>query len=90
MDQYYGMAIIPTLHEKGFKQIQAVHVSRDFSSKVYQNLMSRMLDASLRIPEGTEKIVDGKKTKDLSLITEMLKLRAVSHSKYLITVKAAV
>ena len=88
MDQYYGMAIVPMLHEKGFKQIQAVHVSRDFSSKVYQNLMAKMLDASLRIPEGEERIDDGKKTKDLTLITEMLRLRAISHSKYLITVKA--
>jgi hypothetical protein len=88
MDQYYGMAIVPMLHEKGFKQIQAVHVSRDFSSKVYQNLMSRMLDASLRIPEGEDHLVDGKKTKELDLITEMLRLRAISHSKYLITVKA--
>ncbi len=88
MDQYYGMAIVPMLHDKGFKQIQAVHVSRDFSSKVYQNLMSRMLDASLRIPEGDETVIDGKKTIDLPLISEMLRLRAVSHSKYLITVKA--
>jgi len=47
-----------------------------------------MLDASLRIPEGVETVVDGKKTTDLSLVTEMLRLRAVSHSKYLITVKA--
>lgn len=88
MDQYYGMAIVPMLQEKGFKQIQAVNVSRDYSSKVYQNLMSRMLDASLRIPEGGERLVDGKKTTELELITEMLRLRAVSHSKYLITVKA--
>lgn len=88
MDQYYGMAIIPTLHEKGFKQIQAIQVSRDFNSKVYQNLMSRMLDASLRIPEGEERVVDGKKTNDLSLVSEMLRLRAVSHSKYMISVKA--
>lgn len=88
MDQYYGLAIVPVLQEKGFKQVQAIQVSRDFSSRVYQNLMSRMLDASLRIPEGEERIVDGKKTKDLTLVTEMLRLRAVSHSKYLITVKA--
>lgn len=88
MDQYYGMAIIPMLHEKGFKQVEAMHFSRDFNSRVYQNLMSRMLDTSLRIPEGDERIVDGKKTKDITLVTEMLRLRAISHSKYLITVKA--
>lgn len=88
MDQYYGLSMIPVLHEKGIKQIQAVHVSRDFGSRVYQNLMSKMLDASLRIPEGKERLVDGRKTKELKLITEMLRLRAVSHSKYLITVKA--
>ncbi len=88
MDQYYGLAMIPKLHEKGIKQINAAHFSRDFNSKVYQNLMSKMLDVSLRIPEGDEHLVDGKKTKDLDLVTEMLKLRAVTHSKYLITVKA--
>jgi len=50
--------------------------------------MSKMLDVSLRIPEGEERIVDGKKTKDLNLITELLRLRAVTHSKYQITVSA--
>ncbi len=73
MDQYYGMAIIPFLQEKSFKQIQALSVNRELTSKIYQNLMSKMLDASLRIPEGDERIVDGKKTKDISLVTEMLR-----------------
>ena len=88
MDQYYGLAMIPKLYEKGIKQIQAVHVSREYSSRVYQNLMSKMLDVSLKIPEDEEHVVDGKKTKDINLIKEMLRLRAVTHSKYLITVKA--
>ena len=88
MDQYYGLAMIPKLREKGIKQINAVHMSRDYNSRVYQNLMSKMLDVSLKIPECEEHLVDGKKTKDLDLITEMLRLRAIIHSKYLITVKA--
>lgn len=88
MDQYFGMAIVPLLHDKSIKQIEAVHMSRDFNSKIYQNLMSKMLDAGLRIPEGGERLVQGKKTKDLDLVTEMLSLQAVRHSKYLITVKA--
>jgi len=88
MDQYYGLAMVPKLHDKGLKQISTVHVSRDYSSRVYQNFMSKMLDVSLRIPEGEERIVDGKKTKDLNLITELLRLRAVTHSKYQITVSA--
>lgn len=88
MDQYYGLAMIPKLHEKGIKQINTVHFSRDYSSRVYQNLMSKILDVSLRIPEDEEHLVDGKKTKDLNLVQELLRLRAVTHSKYLITVKA--
>ncbi|MHA1170029.1 MAG: hypothetical protein ACTSRU_19545 [Candidatus Hodarchaeales archaeon] len=88
MDQYYGMAIVPLLEERGVKQIHTVQATRDFSSRVYQNLMSKLLDASLRIPEGKEKIVDGKKTKDLDLVSELLRLQATIHSKYLITVRA--
>lgn len=88
MDQYYGMAIMPLLFDKGIKQIETVHVSRDYSSKVYQNLMSKILDLGLRIPETEEHVVDGKKTKDLPLVSEMLSLQAIIHSKYLITVRA--
>ena len=88
MDQYYGLAVVPRLHEKGHKQIQTMHVNREFSSKVYQNLMSKMLDGGLRIPEGTENVDEGKKTTDLPLIREMLKLQATVHSKYQITIKA--
>lgn len=88
MDQYYGLAIVPALFENGIKQIEAVHVSRDFSSKVYQNLMSKMLDASLRIPEGEPHVQEGRKTSDLSLVTELLTLQATQHSQYMITVQA--
>lgn len=88
MDQYYGLAMIPVLHNKGHKQIEAYHCSRDFNSRVYQNLMAKILDSSLRIPEGPERIVDGKKTKDIDLIIEMLRLRATIHSKYIISVAA--
>jgi hypothetical protein len=88
MDQYYGMAILPLLAEKGVKQIDSKYVSRNFSSQVYQNLMSKMLDASLRIPESEPREVKGKKTTDLPLIDEMLTLQATYHSKNLITVKA--
>jgi len=88
MDQYYGLSMIPTLHKKGHKQIEARHCSREFNSRVYQNLMSQMLDSSLKIPEGQERVVDGKKTKDIDLVLEMLRLRARSHSKYIISVFA--
>jgi hypothetical protein len=88
MDQYYGMALMPVIHEKGFKQVQSVQCSRDFNSRVYQNLMSKMLDGALRIPEDNEHIVDGRKTKDLPLITELLRLQATIHSKYMISVEA--
>jgi hypothetical protein len=88
MDQYYGLAMLPVFHKAGQKQLVALQVSRDYSSKVYQNLMSKMLDGSLRIPEGEDRVVDGKRTKDSDLVLEMLKLQAVQHSKYMITVEA--
>ena len=50
--------------------------------------MTKMLDASLRIPEDEEHIVEGKKTKDLPLVTEMLRLQADMQSKYMISVQA--
>lgn len=88
MDQYYGLSVLPVLHAKGHKQVQIVNVTRDLNSRIYQNLMTKMLNASLRIIEGEETIVDGKKTNDISLVTEMLRLKAVKHSKYLISVSA--
>jgi hypothetical protein len=87
MDQYYGLAIIPVLVEKGLKQIEAIHVTRDLTSRIYQNLMSKMLDAGLRIPESDLHGADGK-LRDHPLITELLTLQATIHSKYMITVKA--
>jgi len=88
LDQHYGLAIVPLLHTKGFKQIKVTHASRDYNSRIYQNLMSKMLDSSLRIPEGTERIHEGAKTKDIPLVKELLILQATQHSKYLITVEA--
>jgi len=88
MDQYYGMAMLPFLHRKGLKYFDVQHMSRDFNSRVYQNLMSKMLDSSLRIPEGDLKEVDGKTTKDSDLVRELLRLKATHHSKYIISVEA--
>jgi hypothetical protein len=90
LDQYYGLSMLPILHDKkGLKQITVTHMGRDMNSKIYQNLMSKMLDASLRIPETEEVgVAEGKVPKDLPLITEMLKLKATVHSKYMISVAA--
>ena len=89
MDQYYGLALLPVFHKQGHKQVECVHATRDFNSRVYQNLMSKMLDGSLRIPEAKEeKAINGVRTNDIPLIGEMLKLQATHHSKYLITVEA--
>jgi len=88
IDQYMGYGFLPAFHDKGLKQIELVPMSRDMNSKIYQNLMSKMIDAGLRIPEGDERSVDNKKTNDLKLITELLRLRCVIHSKYMITVEA--
>jgi hypothetical protein len=76
LDQYYGLAMVPTLIDKGCRQINAVQMSRELNSKIYQNLMSKMLDAGLRIPEGDERLdAGGAKTKDLPLIQEILRFR---------------
>ena len=48
--------------------------------------MSKMLNGGLRIPESSE--VDKGKQKDLPVVQEMLKLRAKSHGKHLISVEA--
>jgi len=88
LDQYGGLFLKPLLDEKGLKQIEVVPSSRESNSRVYQNLMSKMLDASLRIPEGDEKVIEGQKTTDSDLIRELLRLKATNHSKYLISVEA--
>jgi len=88
IDQYMGFGYLPAFHDRGLTQIEIVPMSRDMNSKIYQTLMSKMLDASLRIPEGDEREVDNKKTKDIALVTELLRLRCLIHSKYMIEVKA--
>jgi len=88
MDQYFGLAIMPVLVDKGMKQFSIEPMTRDLNSRIYQNLMSKMLDCSLRIPEAEEHQVDGKATKDIDLVTEMLRLQVREHSKYLIEVAA--
>lgn len=88
MDQHYGLSIVPQLHTKGHKQFIVTHADRSSNSKMYQNLMVKMLDASLRLPEGTEKPREGAKLKDHPLVSELLSLQATQHSKYLITVEA--
>jgi len=81
MDQHYGLSIVPQLHTKGYKQFSFTTANRESNSRMYQNLMIKMLDASLRLPEGDNK-------KDHPLVAELLTLQATQHSKYLITVEA--
>jgi hypothetical protein len=50
--------------------------------------MSKMIDNGLRIPEGESRVVDGKKVIDIPLVTELLRLQATQHSKYMISVEA--
>jgi len=88
MDQYFGLPILSILEKRSIKQIKVQDMSRDLSSKIFQNLMARLVDASLRITEGDERIKDGKRIKDSDLILELLQLKAVSHNKYVIEVKA--
>jgi hypothetical protein len=89
MDQEYCMALIPALHDRNnLKQLEAIRFTRELNSRVYQNLMTKMLDNALRIPEGEPRIVEGRKVIDLELVTELLRLQATIHSKYMISVEA--
>lgn len=87
-DQFLSLSIIPLLHDKGLKQINALPMTRDLNSRIYQNLMSKMLDGALRIPEGDEREVEGVRVKDIPLVTEMMRLQATVHSKFIISVEA--
>lgn len=87
MDPYYGLSMLPVFEKKGIRQIELRPSGRELKSKIWQNLMSKMLDNTLRIPEANE--VDGAgKAKDLPLIDELLKLKASVYSQYLIDVYA--
>jgi len=88
MDRYHVYSFLAKFQEKSVKYIEGVTTSRDYNSQVFQNLMSKMLDGSLRIPEGDEQVVNGNKNRDIPLVSEMLKLRATHHNKYLISVEA--
>jgi len=90
LDQYMGLALLPILHDKkGMKQIRIENMSRELNSQIYQNLMGKMLDNTLRIPESPDKhVVDGKQTCDIPLVTEMLRLQAKFYSKYQVSVAA--
>jgi hypothetical protein len=88
MDQFLALAIVPQLHELGFNQIDSRPMTRDLNSRIYENLMSKMLDAALRIPDCDERIEGDVKIKDIDLVTEMLKLQATRHSKFMISVEA--
>ena len=88
MDRYHIYSFLSKFQEKNVKYIDGVTTDRGYNSSIYQNLMSKMLDGTLRIPEGEEREEDGKKTKDIPLVSEMLRLRATLHNKYMISVEA--
>lgn len=88
IDQWGAFGLLPLLKDRGLNQIEMMHMSRDLNSQIYQNLMSHMIDGTLRIPEGNERMLGTKMTTDLPLVTELLSLRATIHSKYLVTVEA--
>jgi hypothetical protein len=86
MDQHYGMAIIPYLEQRGYKQFEARHFNDTRNSEIFQNLLSKMMANKLRLPEGEE--APGKNDKDTELVKEILSLQSVQKSKYLIKVFA--
>lgn len=87
MDPYYGLSMLPVFEKKGLRQIELRPSGRELKSKIWQNLMSKMLDNTLRIPESDEMTEHGK-AKDIPLVDEMLRLKASVYSQYLIDVYA--
>lgn len=87
-DQYYDMTMEPKLHRMGHKQFEARHFNDTLNSTVYQMLLSCLLSKTLRIPEGDETIVNGIRSTDSELVTELLTLQAQQKSKYIIKVAA--
>jgi hypothetical protein len=88
LDQEYGYAVVPALIDLGCSQITMTRFTSELNSTVYQNLMAKLLDSSIRIPEGDDREYEGKRTKDIPLVCELLKLQATTQSKYLISVAA--
>lgn len=87
-DQYYDMTLEPKLHRLGLKQLEAKHFNDSLNSIVYQMLLSCLLSKTLRIPEGNETFVNGMRSADSELVTELLTLQAQQKSKYIIQVAA--
>jgi len=89
MDQYYGMSIVPYLEKKGQKMFESRHFSETRNSEIYQNLLASMISSTLRLPElETERLIDGKPSKDTDLVLELLTLQSEQRGKYLIKVHA--
>lgn len=87
-DQYYDMTMEPKLHRLGLKQLEAKHFNDSLNSIVYQMLLSCFLSKTLRLPEGNETFVNGVRSEDSELVTELLTLQAQQKSKYIIQVAA--
>lgn len=87
-DQYYDMTLEPKLHKMGLKQFEAKHFNDSLNSSVYQMLLSCFLSRTLRIPEGEETFVNGIRSTDSELVTEILTLQAQQKSKYIVKVEA--
>jgi hypothetical protein len=77
MDIYYGLSVVPVLIDKDTKQIGTTQFNRKLHSDIYKNLMSKMTDGCLRIPENAH-----------GLISELLDLRVRTYSKQIIEVTA--
>ena len=79
-DQYYDMTMEPKLHRLGLKQLEAKHFNDSLNSIVYQMLLSCFLSKTLRLPEGNETFVNGVRSEDSELVTELLTLQAKQKS----------
>ena len=88
LDQYYGMTIVPYLHNKGKKQFEYRQFTDQLNSSVYQVLMTDLISSAVRLPEGETRQFTGDKDNDSDLVKEMLTLQAEQRSKYLISVFA--
>lgn len=88
MDQWYGMAIVPLLHNMGLKQFEYKEFNENTNSLVFQNLLTHFISQNMRFPAEDRIRANRAADNDTELITEILALQAHQRSKYIIAVAA--
>lgn len=88
MDQYYGMAIVPLLHQRGQKQFEYRDFTAQLNSTAYSNLLTLVISEEIRFPVDQVPKSTKEGENDSALVQELLTLQAEHTNKYLLKVKA--